>query len=211
MSLAQNPVTGQMSKSYANINTYVLKGQNVVSAKAFNRKDANTESQKAHRASFRLIAGAYQSLAGFADASFPVRPEKQSAYNVFMAVNLPAAIDNSGEFPVIDYSLLQVAKGTLPTIIVSSATLNAGQIELLFNTNINFPRSSATDVLMFLLKTKEGALYSVKAERGSELTSSINMTIPDLLAANIEFAYIFMTSKDGKKASNSVWVSINEM
>lgn len=210
MSLAQNPVMGQMAKSFANVNTYVHKGQNVVSAKAFNRKDANTDLQKSHRASFKLISEAYQSLAGFAVAGFPVRPERQSAYNVFMAVNLPAAIDNTGEFPVVNYSKLQIAKGTLPPVNVSAATLNAGQVELQLNTNINFPKSSATDVLMFLLKTKEGALYSVQAERGSELTSSINLMIPDLLAAQIEFAYIFMTSKDGKKASNSVWVSINE-
>lgn len=201
---------GQMGGSFANVNTYVHRGQNVVSAKAFNRKDANTVSQKAQRASFKLIAEAYQSLAGFAEKGYPVRPTKQSAYNAFMAVNLPGAIDNSGEFPVIDYSRLQMAKGTLPVVTLIAVTLSAGVIELLFNTNIDFPRATASDVMTLLVKTKAGGLYSAKAERGSELTSSVNLTILDLVSENIEFAYIFLTTADGKKASNSVWVYINE-
>ena len=88
---------GKMAKSFANVNTYVHKGQNVISSKAFNRKDANTEAQQAHRSGFKLISELNQSIGGFIENGFPVRPEKQSPYNYFMALNLPNAIDNSGE------------------------------------------------------------------------------------------------------------------
>lgn len=209
MSIAQNPLTGQMRKSMGNFNTYVYRGQNVVSSKAFNRKDANSDSQKAQRASFKLIGDAWASLGGFAESGFPVRPVKQSPYNCFMALNLPNAIDASGEMPVINYKLLQIAKGTLAVVNVSSATLNATGLTLECDSNIEFPYASANDVVTLLAKSKAGALYAARHPRGSESACTVQLALPNLVKEDIEFVYVFVTSADGKKASNSIFVEVN--
>jgi len=208
MSIAQNPMTGQMKKSMANFNTYVHRGQNVVSSKAFNRKDANTEAQQLQRTSFKLIADVYQSLGGFAESGFPVRLEKQSPYNVFVQQNLPNALDFSGEVPVVDYSKLQIAKGTLACVEVTSATLNAESITLNCLSNIDYLKASADDMLTVLVKKKNGGLKVVRQVRGVEENCIILVGMPGISVDNIEFAYVFVISADGKKASNSVFVEI---
>jgi hypothetical protein len=210
MSLSQNPVMGKMAKSFANVNTYVHKGQNVISAKAFNRKDKNSEAQQAHRAGFKLISEVYNSIGGFINAGFPVRPETQSPYNYFMALNLPNAIDNSGDVPVIDYSLLQISKGSLPGVEVLSATVTNGGITLECESCFGYGQSAVVDDLITVLcRMKNGALYFKKQPRGSEETCQLVVSIPAVVKENIEFVYVFVTSTDGKKASNSMYVPIS--
>ena len=209
MSIVQNPIMGQMRKSFANVNTYVHKGQNVVSAKSFNRKDANSAAQQAQRSSFKLIADAYQSLGGFAESGFPVRPATQSAYNFFMSLNLPNAIDSTGDIPVIDYSKLQIAKGSLPLVNVISAIFGDTGLSVSYETNIEFPNAGADNVLLVLAKTKTGALYFARQPRGIAVTGSLLLTMPNVLKTDIEFVYVFLTTLDGKKASNSVLVEIS--
>ena len=209
MSIAQNPVTGQMSKSYANVNTYVHKGQNVVSAKAFNRKDKNTDAQKAQRSSFKLIADIYGSLGGYAELGFPVRPERQSAYNAFVAANLPSAIDITGEIPVIDYSNLKIAKGSLIGVLVLSAIVADGALTLTGKSNSDFPKANATDLIRLVVKTTVGNVYAAEQLRGIDNEMLIVLPMQDVSPQDIECAYVFVTTSDGKKASNSVYVPVD--
>ena len=112
MSKSQNPLTGHMSGSMANFTTYTRYGENIISSRAFNRKDANSVSQIAQRASFKLISNAYLSLGGIPQLSFMDRRVNQSIYNAFVYANLPKAIDKTGATPVIDYSKLLVNSGS---------------------------------------------------------------------------------------------------
>lgn len=208
MSIAQNPVMGKMAKSFANVNTYVHKGQNVISAKAFNRKDKNTEAQQVQRISFKLISDLWASLGGFGEYGFPARSEKLSAFNVFMQLNLPNAIDNSGEVPVIDYSELKVAKGTLPGVDDVKAVMNAAGITLTADTLFDFPKALATDVVTVLVKKVNGALKVVRQPRGDGNTFTAQLAMPGVTAADVEFVYVFVNSADGIKVSNSVYVPL---
>jgi hypothetical protein len=201
---------GKMAKSFANVNTYVHRGQNVISSKAFNRKDANTEAQQAHRNGFKLISELNQSIGGFIESGLPVRPEKQSTYNYFMALNLPNAIDNSGDVAVVDYSLLQIAKGSLPGVNVLSATVANNAITLECDSYFGYTTNAvAEDRITVLCRTKNGALYFTKQARGSDTTCQVVVTVPAATKENIEFVYAFVTSADGKKASNSVYIPLN--
>lgn len=201
-------MTGQMRKSMANFNTFVHKGQNVISSKAFNRKDSNTEAQQLHRARFKLISDAYQSLGGYGESGFPVRPERMSAFNQFMALNLPAAIDASGDVPVIDYSKMVIAKGTLAPVNDAKATFGATGITISCLSNIDFPKVSVNDVVIVLGKLKTGALYAARQPRGNQATISVLLALPTVTANDMEFVYVFVTTVDGKKASNSVFVAL---
>ena len=208
MAIVQNPVMGKMAKSFANVNTYVHKGQNVISAKAFNRKDKNTEAQQNQRTSFKLISDAWASLGGFGESGFPSRPEKLSAFNVFMSLNLPNAIDSTGDVSVIDYSLLQVSKGSLPGVDDVKVEINAAGITFTGDTLLDYPKAQTTDVITVLLKKANGALKAVKQQRGEGETFTAQIAMPGITAADVEFVYVFVNSADGTKASNSVYVPI---
>jgi len=208
MSIAQNPVMGKMAKSFANVNTYVHKGQNVISAKSFNRKDPNTEAQQVQRTSFKLISDAWAALGGFGERGFPSRSERLSAFNVFMSLNLPNAIDSSGEVPAVDYSLLQIAKGSLPEVVVEQATITAAGISLQCESNVGFPKASADDVVNVLVKKAGRPLKAVQTTRGEAEQLQIDVALPGINKEEVEFIYAFVNSADGKKASNSVFVQI---
>ena len=208
MSLAQNPVMGKMAKSFANVNTYVHKGQNVISAKAFNRKDKNTEAQQNQRASFKLMSDAWASLGGYGEMGFPGRPEKLSAFNVFMSLNLPDAIDSSGDVPVVDYSVLQITKGSLPGVNDVKASITAQGITFEGETLAEYQKALATDVITVLVKKVNAAVKAVRQPRGTDENFTILFALPVITAADIEFVYVFTNSADGKKLSKSVYETL---
>ena len=208
MAISQNPITGQMRKSYANVNTYTHKGQNVISAKAFNRKDANTNAQQFHRASFKLVVDAFTALGGYAEKSFPQRNIKQSAYNVFMAANLPNAIDSTGDVPLLDYSKLVVAKGSMLGVEFESATLGAEGIVLQCRSLIEYPKAFAHDVVVALVKRAGRAVKAFSTVRGDDETLQIEIAMPGISKDDVEFIYVYVLSKDGSKASNSIYVQL---
>ena len=92
---------------------------------------------------------------------------------------------------------------------VNLTTLNETGLILSCDSNIEFPYATAEDVVTVLAKTLAGALYVTRQARGSETACSIQLAMPNVGKENIEFVYIFATSADGKKASNSVFVEVN--
>jgi len=197
-----------MAGSYANVNTYVCKGQNVVSSKAFNRKNSNTSAQQLQRASFKLIADAYVMLGGFVDMGFPQRDIRQSAYNVFMSLNLPGAVDSTGDEPVINYSKLVVARGSLPQLDLLQASVSTTGIRLQFESSIALSKASADDVVITLVKRAGRVIKSVQTARGEAELLQVDVALPGITKEEVEFIYVFVISKDGSKASNSMLVEL---
>ncbi len=208
MSRSQNPMTGHMTGSMANFTTYVNHGQNVIASKAFNKKDANTVSQIAQRASFKLMAKGYRSFGGLLRKNFPEKPVTESAYNVFMRINLPEAIDNSGGVPMIDYSKLQVSQGALPPVMVTSSVAGATGITISFKTNTEIADVSASDQVVAFGKTQEGELIIARQVRGNQPLTTIVIPYPGIAAADVVCCYVMVLSQDGKQVSNAVYVEV---
>lgn len=208
MSISRNPIVGEMRKSYANVNTYVHKGQNVISAKVFNRKDKNSDAQKAQRANFKLISDTWVWAGGFAAAGLLNLPQSQSPYNLFMTLNLPGAIDNSGEAPVIDYPKLLIARGSLTAVEVTGTSLAASVLTVNYDSQMDYPHVDATDVITVLVKTLRGAVYFKRQPRGEAFEGTLMVKMRKTVLADIECVYLFVLTADGKKASNSVFVEM---
>jgi len=206
MSKSQNPLTGHMSGSMANFNTYTRYGENIISSRAFARKDANSVSQIAQRASFKLMVNAYKSFGGIPKLSFKDRLEKQTIFSAFIAANLPEAINKTGAVPVIDYSKLLVSKGTLLPVAVPSAEASASGITLTYKTGTDTPGVSTKDEVVALGKTKTGELIVARQVRGSEKTATILIPYPGIAANQVECCYLFVLNEDGSNASNSTYV-----
>jgi hypothetical protein len=125
-----------------------------------------------------------------------------------MSLNLPNAIDSTGDVSVIDYSLLQVSKGSLPGVDDVKVEINAAGITFTGDTLLDYPKAQTTDVITVLLKKANGALKAVKQPRGEGETFTAQIALPGITAADVEFVYVFVNSADGTKASNSVYVPI---
>lgn len=76
-----------------------------------------------------------------------------------MTMNLPGAIDNSGEVPVIDYPKLQIAKGTLSAVEVISTSVDALVLTVNYDSLMDYRKVDATHVITVLVKTLSDAVY----------------------------------------------------
>ena len=208
MSKAQNPMTGQMSGSMANFVTTTHGGQNIIRSKAFNQQDAKTEAQQKQRGGFKMLAEEYVTFGGVTDQGFPENPKGMSAYNLFMAANLPGAIDKSGAESVIDYSKLKIADGSLPPVVVAGGSVDAAGITISYQTNLLIPKVSESDEMVAVAKTSIGELLVSKQVRGADPVGAIVIAYPGINVADLKCCYLFVRSADGSKASKSVYVSL---
>ena len=202
-------MTGHMNGSMANFNTYTRHGENIISSKAFDRKDPHSVFQIAQRASFKLIVEAYHAFGGIPKTSFPERLAAQSAFNAFVEANLPTAINKTGATPVIDYSKLLISKGTLPAVTVSSAVASASGISLSYKTDIIIPDVSATDEVTAVAKMKNGELIAARQVRGTQDMGTILIGYAGINASNVECCYLFVMNQDGSLASDSTYAVVS--
>jgi hypothetical protein len=209
MSLAQNPLTGQMRQSMANFVTTVYRGQNVIRAKVFMPKDVNSIAQQKQRACFKLIVDAYEALGGISDIGFPKRPNIFSPFNAYLVANLPNAVNKTGALPVIDYTKLVVSNGSLPKVMVPTALAGATGITLSYKTSTLTPKVSATDEVVALALLKTGELVIARQVRGNEALGTILLSYPDINAADVECCYLFALKEDGSNASDSTYVVVS--
>lgn len=205
MSKSQNPMTGHMSGSMANFATYKRFGKNIIRSKAFEPKDANTVSQKAHRASFKLIINAYESFGSFTDTTFPKRAENLSPFNAFVATNLPEAIDKTGQTPAIVYSKLKISVGTLKPSI-ATGTIGVGGITLNYKASVDI-RVTETDKVVAIAKLKSGELLLQQKENG-KVSGSLMLAYDGITAEEVDGCYLFVQKADGSNVSNSTYVSV---
>jgi hypothetical protein len=208
MSVAQNPITGQMHKSMANFSTYFRDGKNIVRSKAFNRKDANSDLQKIQRACFKCVVMAYQQVSSIAVVGFPVRHAGTSVYNAFISANLPKAVDTTDVFPKINYHRLMVAKGTLPSVSVTDVAEDKTGITIKYHSNVYFSKANETDWIVALAMTKDGTAATVRQQRGSKVNGILSIALPHADVSDIEFVYLFTLSANGKMASDSQFVEV---
>jgi hypothetical protein len=208
MARSQNPLSGQMTGSMANFVTSSRNGQNEIRSKAFNPRDANTPAQQMQRTCFKLVADEYQSFGGATDEGFPERESGKSGYNLFVAANLPAAIDKSGAEPVIDYSKLLVANGSLPQVVVQGAAIVAGGISISYQTNVKVLKVNASDEVVVVAKTQIGELLLEKQVRGEDKTGTILVDYPGIKAADVKCCYLFVRNADGSKSSKSTYIEL---
>lgn len=208
MAVAQNPLTGQMSGTVANFVTSTRAKQNLVRSKAFKPRNANSELQQKHRGGFKLIVDENQSWGGVMELGFPEVPEGQTPYNVFMSANLPNAIDKSGVEPVIDYTKLTVANGSLPALVVADASIVANGISISYKTSLLIPKVNETDEVVAIVKTNSGEVLVETKVRSAEPVSTIVIPYPGIKVTDVKCCYLYVRSGDGSKASKSVYVPL---
>ncbi|MHB9056469.1 MAG: DUF6266 family protein [Paludibacteraceae bacterium] len=205
MAKSQNPLTGKMSGTVGNFVTSTYRGQNVIRSKAFNPKDANSEAQQKLRNMFKLLKDEYSSLAQFVNGGFPNRPQNQSPWNAFMAVNLPDAFDVSGENPVIDYAKLILSKGPLPGVSLLTAETGADGVTVAYKPMASL-YSPSTDIVKAVLETTANGVFSAQKARGTLAQDSLLIPVADLPAEEVKCMYLLVTSADKTKTSRSLYV-----
>ena len=208
MAISQNPMTGKMSGTMGNFVTSSLGSKNIVRAKAFGGRDANSEAQQMQRGGFKLIGQLFPMLGSIPEEGFVQRDSETSVYAAFMAANLKEAIDKTGETVVIDYSKLVVSDGSLSKVIVTETTLDETGITVKYLSSLKNELNKATDEIVALALLASGELWVERQPRGSELTNSLLIPVPSVNTADILGIYVFAKRADGSKSSKTVYIHL---
>lgn len=94
----------------------------------------------------------------------------------------------------------------LPELFVTTATVTAEGIRLVCETNVDYPRASNDDTVIVLVKKAGKAVKAVQQKRSE--SEQIDIALPGISKADVEYVYLFACSEDGKKASNSVYIQL---
>jgi len=208
MSLAQNSLTGPMKNSMGNFTMYTYKGMNIVRSKAFTIKDPKTEKQLNMRARMSEIAVMYRKFSPIIDLGFPEREEHQSPQNMFVSANFNTAFVMADTLQVLSYPLMMLAKGSLPRVTIPEATTDAGGITLKYDAGAMLPEVTDTDEIIACALLLTDELLIIRQFIGHESIGTIRLKYPALQTEEVVCCYVFVRSRDGEKASDSVWVEV---
>ena len=208
MSIAENPLTGSMRKSMGNFTMYTYNGMNIVRSKAFTIKDPKTEKQLNMRARMSEIAVMYRKFSPIIDMGFPEREEQQSPQNMFVSANFKTAFVMADTVQVFSYPLMMLAKGSLPRVTIPEATTDAEGITLKYDAGALLPDVTATDEIIACALFMTDELLMIRQFIGQESIGTIRLKYPALQTEEVVCCYVFVRSRDGEKASDSVWVEV---
>jgi hypothetical protein len=208
MAISQNPMTGKMSGTMGNFVTSSLGSKNIVRAKAFGGRDANSEAQQMQRGGFKLIGQLFPMLGSIPEEGFVQRDSETSVFAAFMAVNLKSAIDKSGTEAAVDYSKLVVANGTMAPLIVKSASISAEGVRIGYKPSLKNQVNRSTDIMVALALTRTGELWIERQPRGEDAEATILIPMEGVVANDILGVYLFATRADGSKVTKSVYLPL---
>lgn len=208
MAISQNPMTGKMSGTMGNFVTSSLGSKNIVRAKAFGSRDANSEAQQMQRGGFKLIGQLFSMLGSIPEEGFVQRDSETSVFAAFMAVNLKSAIDKSGTEAAVDYSKLVVANGTMAPLIVKSASFSAEGVRIGYKPSLKNQVNRSTDIMVALALTRTGELWIERQPRGEDAEATILIPMEGVVADDILGVYLFATRADGSKVTKSVYLPL---
>ena len=211
LAIFKMPFMHKLTKSMAE-NTYVRsKGQNILKTK-IDSNTSKTLEQQMQRLRVKQLTQLCKVFNTPIRKGFVERWATWSAWNAFQSAATPAILVSEALEVTVDYEKLPVAKGSLEFEIENvsiSSDSDSGTLTVTSPASDYGFGSEPTDTLQLVVLEKEkmrSRIYQV-GMRGEDCTESVTLPAGWKLA-NVA-AYVFMLSKNGRKASNSVYVPID--
>ena len=209
MALYSGSTFGKIKGKIGDDVAYTVGGQKVIRKHNDSPNDPKTDAQVFQRDSLALVVGFFRKASPAINAGFVERKPIHSAYNLFTSLAIKeAVIDNAGS-PAIDFSLLRIAKGSLQPLagctVAKSGTNSFNITETSKADGFNGFDTDKLNVLVVDPATGDAVSILAFGER-KQKTFTIN-TPSTLNTENAQF-FMFYTSADGKKASDSVSATV---
>lgn len=176
MATLQQGILGGFSGKVGPVVGSSWKGKAVIRAKALSIHNPNTEEQQKVRAHFALLAQFVSRSSGFINVGFKTQAQGMTECNAALAANYDNGI--TGTFPnyALNYSALQVSKGSLDLPYSPSASLDNSNLTIGWTDNSDLCNGSPEDKLMLLVynSSKEQVVYNTSAAMRNETTYVFN-------------------------------------
>ncbi len=166
-----------------------------------------TEEQLSQRLRFALVAQFLAPLQPVLSAFFGQAQNERSRRNLATSYHLKEAI--AGAFPnfVMDYMKVVVTRGELLGPQDLQHTPQAGaQIAFTWQDNSGQGSSRNDDGLLLVVYNEVRNLYEIRQLAANRDALAYTLNLPDGWSGETVMVWASMTSADGKKAANSVYV-----
>lgn len=205
----QNPIVGRSSGKLANTIFSKWKQNNVVRSKPLEVANPRTEAQQMQRSKFAFLLVIAQSLGMALRAGFREVATKMTEFNKFMSTNLNAQVI-SGTFPdwQLSYHELKISMGSLDSTSAptGSASEASGLITIGYETSVNGNQSGGDKAYAVVILPDSVAFSNAVKVR---IDGSIEIDADgEFKAGDTLHIYLFFTSPDGRKVSNSEYAQV---
>ena len=201
---------GILIGSTGNVTYYMRYSDNIARRKGAGRKGSNSPAAIEQRMKFGVLTKLASLLQAIILLGFPQRKRGLTAANEFVRLNKDICTV-TGDAVSVDYERLLCANGQLHTPEVT-VTYSAESQKFLFEqTTTEEERNNSADdkVYAVLLESNQGFCRLAELrQRGESGTTSV--TLPKRWEKEHVIVYAFATSADGKLASKSIYLTVEE-
>jgi len=171
----------------------------------------NSEKQVNQRTKFSLVMSFLKPLTPFLRVGYKLFTAKQTAFNAAMSQVLTNAVVGEAPNSVIDFTSVQVSRGTLTPAQGAAASYDSGEISITWIDNSGATMANATDRALVVVynDTKTDAVYEVAGVTRPTALQAI--PLPAEWIGDSVSVYLGFITEDGKNVANSVYVGAVEI
>lgn len=201
---------GALIGSTGKVSYYMRYGENIARRKVIGGKSSNSPAAVEQRAKFGTVIKLASVLQAATHLGFPQRKRGLTVANEFVRLNKDICTV-TGDTVSVDYERLLCANGQLHTPEVT-VTYSAESQKFLFEqTTTEEERNNSADdkVYAVLLESNQGFCRLTELRQRGE-SGSTSVTLPKRWDKEHVIVYAFATSADGKLASKSIYLTVEE-
>lgn len=209
MAIVQNPIVGRAKGSVSNNTFTKWKGKNIWKSKPLEVSNPQTDSQMRNRAKFQFMVHLAKLIGLLIRKGFKELAIGKTEFNVFQSKNLlNQFLSWNGTAWVPDYSKLVVSQGSLDdTSFTVSGVTNGGTTITVNYDNTASGNQSVGDSCYMLVVTPDDTKINAGLKLRSDGSNAITLDTA-LATGNVVHIYTFFVSADGKKSSDSQYVTV---
>ena len=194
MAIFTSVIFEEISQSIGNSTTCMLKGQNILRKKPTKVSNPRTLPQRKQRKVFPEMVEWSFALSAVLQVGLPSCPRKCTPENYFLTLNKQVAVADDDLSVAIDYSKLVISAGCRALPETANVTADAEARTLTF---------AFTEAEGYVAHSAE--MEQLGARSGLE---SPMMNVPASWNMEALEVFVFVTSKDGKKASKTLYLPV---
>jgi hypothetical protein len=171
----------------------------------------NSDKQVNQRTKFTLVLSFLKPLTPFLRVGYKLFTAKQTAFNAAMSQVLLNAVIGEAPDSVIDFTSVQVSRGTLAPAQGAATNYASGEISISWTDNSNANIANATDKALVVVYNaiKGEAIYETAGSTRSAALQTISLPI-EWIGDSVH-VYLGFITEDGKNVANSVYVGAVEV
>ncbi len=207
MAIVKNGILGPGSGKVGPVVMVQRNGKSYLRAVETSRKDPNTEAQQKQRDFYKDVVDFLTPIRNYIEKGIVSYDKSVTSYNVALSQIIKEAFVETDESKNIDYSKVEVSKGSLIGVENVSATCDGGKMTFNWHDDSSAEEGiSATDTVMPMVYNidKKRAVFKLGKFKRSD--SSAVLDIPAHWSGDKVVAYVGVRDEKAKRCSDSIYL-----